>query len=262
MSTYPSQGRLIYFKFFPNFGDMKNRMIITAVAMAVLVSCGTLATLPPDRYIAAENMPDAGQFLPAPPVNGSETFLTDSVCYERGKALRATERGRQAIEDINHSTKYYMAYFAPELGVLITKDNSPFLFKFLDSSIKNIRASISGAKAKYMRRRPFVYFGEPSGNPSEDADLGKTGSYPSGHSIRGWGLALLLSEICPESATEILKKGYEYGQSRVILGVHYQSDVDASRSAAAAALVALHADKKFNRDLEKAKKEFRRLKGE
>ena len=241
---------------------MKNKLCIAAAAMAAIVSCGTLRTAPSENhlYVEEENLPDAGIFLPAPPVNGSETFLTDSVCYVKGKELRNTKRGRQAKMDINHSTEYCLEYFAPELGVTITRENSPFLFSFLDSTIRNIRASISGAKAKYMRRRPFVYFGEPSGSPAADEHLGKTGSYPSGHSIRGWGLALILSEICPESATGILKKGYEYGESRVILGVHYESDVEAGRIAASAAVASLHSDKEFCRDLEKAKKEFRRLK--
>lgn len=245
-----------------DIGIMKTRVLLLGACVTLVVSCGVTkeGTTRKAYYIEKDRMPDAVAFLPAPPVNGSELFLTDSVCYERGKDLRDTPRGAQAVADADHTTKYYMEYFAPELGVLITKENSPFLFNFLDISIRNIRASISGAKAAYMRKRPFVYFHEPSARPEADADLGKTGSYPSGHSIRGWGLALILSEICPESAEAILKKGYEYGQSRVILGVHYQSDLDAARLAASAAVAALHSDEAFQKDLAKAKIEFRKLK--
>ena len=60
-------------------------------------------------------------------------------------------------------------------------------------------------------------------------------SYPSSHAAAGWAVALVLSELNPDRAEPILKRGYEYGQSRVIAGYHYQSDVDAARLAASAA---------------------------
>ena len=73
-------------------------------------------------------------------------------------------------------------------------------------------------------------------------------------------MALVLAEINPERQDEILVRGYEYGESRVIVGYHYQSDVDAARIAASAAVARLHADEGFRKQLEKAKKEFARLK--
>ena len=84
----------------------------------------------------------------------------------------------------------------------------------------------------------------------------------SGHTVRGWGMALLLSEINPEAQDELFKLGYEWGQSRVIAGFHWQSDVDASRMLAAATYARLHACDAFNEDMEAAKKEFKRLKTE
>ncbi len=69
----------------------------------------------------------------------------------------------------------------------------------------------------------------------------------------------MLSEVNPDHAEAILKAGYEYGQSRVIAGYHFQSDVDAARLAAAAAVARLHNDKTFQKDLAKAKKEYARL---
>ena len=77
-----------------------------------------------------------------------------------------------------------------------------------------------------------------------------------------WGMALLLSEINPEAQDELFKLGYEWGQSRVIAGFHWQSDVDASRMLAAATYARLHACDAFNEDMEKAKKEFKKLKAQ
>ena len=89
-----------------------------------------------------------------------------------------------------------------------------------------------------------------------DTQFPLTGSYPSGHSTRGWGVALLLSEINPERAETILKRGMEYGQSRVICGYHWQTDVDAGRLLASALMARLHTNPEFLIHLEKAKAEY------
>ena len=70
----------------------------------------------------------------------------------------------------------------------------------------------------------------------------------------------MLAEINPERQNEILKRGYEMGESRVICGYHFQSDVDAGRITGAVTVARLHADPGFQAQLEKAKAEFRQLK--
>jgi acid phosphatase (class A) len=101
-----------------------------------------------------------------------------------------------------------------------------------------------------------MVFCEPSGTPNDEAALRKNGSYPSGHTSIGWATALVLAEINPARQQEIIERGYEFGQSRVIVGVHYQSDVDNGRIVGSAAVAALHANDDFNSQLAKAKKEF------
>ena len=70
----------------------------------------------------------------------------------------------------------------------------------------------------------------------------------------------MLTELCPERAEQILKAGYEYGQSRVIAGYHYQSDVDVARMAASACVARLHADEAFQKQMAKVKKELEKQK--
>ena len=114
-------------------------------------------------------------------------------------------------------------------------------------------------KTHYMRVRPYVYFDEPTIYPDDEEELRTNGSYPSGHTIRGWTAALVLSEVNPDSANALLARGYEFGQSRVIAGYHWQSDVDAARLVASAAVARMHADERFLELLEKARKEFVKL---
>lgn len=72
----------------------------------------------------------------------------------------------------------------------------------------------------------------------------------------GWGIALVLAEINPARQDEVLKRGYEYGESRVIVGFHYQSDVDHARILTSALINRLHANDDFIKQMQKAKAEF------
>ena len=115
------------------------------------------------------------------------------------------------------------------------------------------------AKDHYRRPRPYIVFGENTCNPEQQEELSSNGSYPSGHTSIGWATALVLAEINPARQDEILKRGFEMGESRVICGYHFQSDVDAGRITGAACVARLHADPKFSAQLKKAKKEFAKL---
>jgi hypothetical protein len=110
-------------------------------------------------------------------------------------------------------------------------------------------------KAFYQRQRPFERFNDSMPSHEED-ELRGEGSYPSGHSLRGWGLSLLLAQIAPERANEIFKRGWDYGNRSVIVGAHWQSDVDAGRLIAAACVARLHADPDFRELMRQAKEEF------
>ena len=118
-----------------------------------------------------------------------------------------------------------------------------------------------GTRAKwfYRRKRPFMRMNEHMLTRNEEEGLINNGSYPSGHTIRGWSAALLLAELNPAAADTILARGMMYGDSRVIVGAHWQSDVDAGRLAGSAAVLALHNYAEFLEDQAKARAEFQRL---
>ncbi|MDE5839874.1 MAG: phosphatase PAP2 family protein, partial [Muribaculaceae bacterium] len=116
------------------------------------------------------------------------------------------------------------------------------------------------AKNYYNRTRPFCFYDEETCNPEQQEELSTNGSYPSGHTSIGWATALVLAEINPDRQNEILKRGFDMGESRVICGYHFQSDVDAGRLTGAMTVARLHADPAFQAQLDKAKKEFKKLK--
>jgi acid phosphatase (class A) len=89
--------------------------------------------------------------------------------------------------------------------------------------------------------------------------LGTTGSYPSGHAITGWLWGSILAEIAPQFADALLARGAAFGDSRVVCGFHYPSDIAAGRLAASALLARLHANPRFATDLAQARKEVTAL---
>jgi len=235
---------------------MKRFAILSA--FLILAAC---TSKEPQRgsYLEAEELPNAVEFMPGPPADNSPLFYADSCIYQAAKELRSTPRGETAVADAVTKVDYLAEIFSEPFGYEISQEKTPEIFLLLKRSIPTVRRAAKTPKKVYMRKRPFVRYNESSGTPDWDEEMRGSGSYPSGHSVRGWGIALILSEVNPAAQDALLARGYEYGQSRVIIGVHYQSDVEAGRLVASAAVARMHADKAFCRQLKKAKREFARI---
>jgi acid phosphatase (class A) len=241
------------------------RITTILVAALLVVSCSTArkatqaGSSEATAYLADEELPDATVFLPSPTKPGDPLFQGDLAYYAWGKAVRDTQRGTVAHDDASSSMTYIARRFEPALGFLFSADTTPNLLRLLSKSYTTTNNANKKAKDYYKRKRPYVEFSEPTGVPEGERGSRNSASYPSGHATRGWTMALVLAELFPEKAEEILKVGYEYGESRVIVGYHYQSDVDAARIAAAAALAVVHANPEFQNDMELARQELKKL---
>ncbi|MBQ9549083.1 MAG: phosphatase PAP2 family protein [Bacteroidales bacterium] len=215
----------------------------------------------PQMYLEEGQLPDAVYWLPAPPAPGSTQFLYDISQYFWGKDRRLDPaRAEKAVREAVYAVDPMLEQFSVAFGLEVSPQKTPAIYRVVSKAVHTIRLSATKPKAAYMRTRPYVYFDEPTLVPKDEADLRTNGSYPSGHTVRGWGMALLFCEINPEAQDELFKLGYEWGQSRVIAGFHWQSDVDAARLLASAAYARLHACPEFLDDMAAARKEFRRLK--
>lgn len=78
--------------------------------------------------------------------------------------------------------------------------------------------------------RIHYYFGDGvSGGADPYRDVYGTASYPSGHTAQAYWMGLLLADMLPELAPQLLARASEVGNGRIVLGVHYPLDVMGGR---------------------------------
>ena len=240
---------------------MKRLLFITAVALLATMNLwAQQKTVQP--YIPAQDLPDLIKCLPAPPAFGSPEFAYDVVRYQWGKTQRAdSARAAIARRDAVWTYEALLAEFNIPFGLTISRTETPEIRKLLETSLVTTDPMRVAPKAYYHRMRPFEMYEEHLLSTETEAELSGEGSYPSGHTVRGWLAALLLAEINPARADTIFARGWMYGESRVIEGAHWQSDVDASRVAASIGYAALQTSPAFREQMERAKAEFARKTG-
>lgn len=170
------------------------------------------------------------------------------------------ERADIARRDAIYGLETIIREFSVPFGIKISKEKTPQIYKLLKESLATCDSICTLPKAYYKRIRPYAYYHEPTLVPEQEESHRHNGSYPSGHTILGWSAALLLAEINPMAQDTLFARGYMYGESRVIAGYHWQSDVDAGRLAASAAYAKLHTNKEFLKQMKRAQKEFKKFK--
>ena len=234
------------------------RLTLPAVLLTCLLPGASAQEYEP--YIPENQMPDAVQCLPAPPDRQSEAFKYDIVRYKWGKRQRKDPaRLAMAVRDAIWSVDTTMAILGEAMGLKVSPRETPAIYEVLTRGITTIENIRFKPKSHYGRIRPFVYFNESSIFPQDDQWLFNDGSYPSGHTIRAWACALLMAEINPAGAEAVFARAWASGESRVISGCHWQSDVDASRPLASIAYARLQTSAEFRAQMALAQDEFRHL---
>ncbi len=233
---------------------MKKYFVIAMVALMASFSTNAQDQVQP--YLTVDQLPDLIKCLPAPPAFDSPEFANDMMRFAWGKQQRLNEeRAEIAKRDAVWSYEALLAEFDVPFGLHISPENTPEIWKLMVTSMTTTDAMRVAPKAFYHRQRPFERYQDKM-LTDEEAELAGEGSYPSGHTMRGWTAALLLAEVNPAASDTIFARGWMYGESRVIVGAHWQSDVDASRVAASIGVCALHSSPEFREQMAKAQEEY------
>ena len=241
---------------------MKTLRLFVAAAIMLGGYMGAQAQNP-EPYISLDKMPNIINCLPAPPDTASEMFKHDINRFFWGKEQRNNpERAAMARRDAVWGYQNTLDTFEDAFGMHISEKETPEIWDLVTRGIATVTQIRKAPKKFYMRQRPFMYFHEhllTDGAEEKDSDLAKDGSYPSGHTATGWAAAMILAELNPAHADALFTRAYQYGESRLIVGAHWQSDVEAGRLVAAIGYSQLHNSPEYCDQMARAKAEFHRL---
>ena len=236
---------------------MKKFFLLAAASLLAVVDVNAqLEAAKP--YKELSQLPNLLQIMPAPPSFESAEFAHDVVRYGWGKQQRLDpERLDMAVADAEwfDHTKVYLRW-KDAFGLEINPIETPEIWKLLEASLATTDPMNHETKDFYLRQRPFERFGDDMPTDEEEKVRGR-GSYLSGHCMCGWVISLVLAQVAPERANQLFIRGLEYGDSRVIVGAHWQSDIDASYTAGSIGFCALQGCEEFVAQMKKAQQEYK-----
>lgn len=227
-----------------------------ALAWILAAGCASVGTSPtasaPPPAAAADLQ--TAVLLPAAPKAGSPRYEADRQVFQATRSLEGSPRWTLAQQDVDYATPKLMADFSCAVGVPLDATHLPKLAALVDQTSRAAEESTAPAKKANQRQRPFLI--DQGATCQSTVQLAHSFDYPSGHATRGWAAGLVLAELAPDRATDILLRARAYADSRVVCGVHNLSAIEAGAMNGAAAVAVLHASPSFQASLADAKREL------
>jgi acid phosphatase (class A) len=224
---------------------------VAATAPAQTMKPAKAAGAPKAPYYIDPTVMNLEAIVPDPPAIGSEVQKNELVEMHRIEKARTPEQAKTAKADEDNETIFlYQTVF----GSAFNAESLPVIAE-LGNHVRN-EGSVAGAALKLAFKRPRPYQSDTTLHPV--CDLTETpNSYPSGHGLTGYLEGLTLAELVPEKRTEILARADDYAHNRLVCGVHYPSDEEASRKIAYVVFGYMLATPRFQKDLDAARLEMK-----
>jgi acid phosphatase (class A) len=248
--------------------------------MLVMLSASPALALSNEPYLPKDHI-DAIMVVPPPPEPAS-----DQQQIDLDKVL-AIQKSRIPAQIKRAQTDRDFTGFATVMGPKFTAENLPLTAAFIRKVTTETNAEVDRVKDCWQRPRPFVFSKDvmpadnalqamatkpgtmvennaPHGPGSPCKPAEKTAfsySYPSGGANVGMTAAVLLSAMRPEKRNELFARAREYGENRLILGVHFPSDVEAAGTLATIMIGFMMSNPAFTDDLAVARAELNKVLG-
>jgi acid phosphatase (class A) len=203
------------------------------------------------NYLPADFLAHPDTLVPKPPVPDSAEGQRDLAAMKALQAAATPERIARAVADDKTETVWAFADVLPGF----TEAKLPATAKLFEAARIDQEEEADRFKTFFARQRPFdidrtVKVCVPT------AFGAKPRSYPSGHATLGYSLGIVLANLIPEKAEAILTRAKAYGESRVICGVHFPSDLTASQGLGTAIALEFMDSPAFKKDFAAAKAEL------
>ncbi len=239
---------------------MKDEGIIVTMRKSLLSACAALLILTGSAAAKELRAPafvptadfDALDMLPHPPAADSVTTKKELTILHWIEDHRTPEEVAQAKAD---EAERDIFIFKTVLGDGFNAQALPLTALLSKHVEDDQQADSEPVKNKFDRVRP--YNNDKTLHPvcalKTVAD-----SYPSGHSMTGYLMALTLASMLPEKRDAIFARADDYLHNRLICGVHYPSDVQAGKEVAYALFGVMEDNPKFKAERAAAEAEIRK----
>lgn len=191
--------------------------------------------------------------VPPPPTKGDIRYETDRKVFKAMKRQIGSDRWQRATSDVVYKTPTMEQDFACATGLALTPERFPAVTRLLNNASADTGRANNYAKNIWKRQRPFRI---DNGETCEDKkELGDSYDYPSGHTTKGWTLGLVLADVLPDRANQILARARAYGESRIVCRVHNYSAVENGRLGATVTMATVRQSPGYLADLAAARAE-------
>ena len=231
---------------------------VAATAVAPPVSAPAAAA-----YFSADQL-DSIALIEPPPEAGSDAARADmQAVLDAQRGAHAAGTTARAVADSALDCQRVADVLAPALPA---KGDGADAVAFATRAAKQASGAAGAPKRHWARPRPFIVNTavERLADVAPESPFSIAGgyerdhtSYPSGHMTFGTACAIVLSQMVPEQRAALFERARLYGESRLIVGAHFPTDVDAGRRVGTAAAGVMLQSAQFQADLRAARAQLR-----
>ncbi len=169
----------------------------------------------------------AGQFLT---VQFSPRPAADSDAQKADRAAVLDWQARRTDADCARAERTFFVAFDSLWGEWspFPQPLPPEAQRFFDRLDSDIGAAARVMKDRYQRPRPELT--RPCPGPDSGMKKGGSYSYPSSHAAISRVFAAVLTDLVPERKAEFFANADDIARDRVIIGVHYPTDIAAGKA--------------------------------
>ena len=233
------------------------KSILALAFVSVLLPSQVLAQAPASLAKPAPAIPfsdpretDLLSILQPPPEPGSARMQAELAEVLSIQVTRTPEQVARAAADVEENIwRFADAVDNPAF----TPEKLPLVDAFFKRVFRSEGAANNPVKQYFNRPRPFQY----SDLVKPAIKLSLSGAYPSGHTTSGTLAGIVLSNMLPEKRREIMLRAWEYGNNRLVGGMHFRSDIEAGRIAGSVIAQSIASHEDFKREFTAARAELR-----